>query len=1027
MKSFLILLGFAALISCQQTPIQPIAQNLGTLELRLDNSGNNTGQVARVRVNSGLQLQGDLREADVTFTALTTTATQNDGAFDYVQAQFSVQNSSSTVFENLTLYAVAKSGNIGGTAIKSITNFGGLTDALEQARISKLVTPTHGLNISSSGASLIAGREDLQFFIPDDVTNLQSNSAWNSSGFSSNDKVLGYGFVARRCVPDCTSPTLFVRDIPSGQSGLITIALKIPRSSGTAYNFVMTFAVVNEPTTRVTRSVYPPETLSSAENRLTAFGAPSSGEIMQQGLARGTNPSSSFTNQGADTMAVSSNTDDYTALGLGRLSSGFNHTCALTAVGAAYCWGNNPRGQLGNNSVVASAVPVAVDGTLRFSSLSAGFNLTCAVTTAGKSYCWGSNDFGALGNNSSVSQSLVPVAVSNAGGLVFSSLGVSDSSSVCALTTTGAAYCWGRNNFRQLGNGTNLSSIPIAVTGGLTFSSLSVGGGHSCALTLSGVAYCWGFNGSGELGNNSTTNSNSNVPVAVLGGLTFSSLGLGTNHSCGLTLAGAAYCWGYNSNGQLGDNTTTNQKTPVVVQDGLTFSSLDGGEFHTCALTPNGTAYCWGNNSNGQLGIQNTQNKPTPQLLAGASRFSSLSSGRQHSCAITNAGKNLCWGDNNAAQLGINIFGNTPVNPKVPNAITSQIFSSVEVGDNHSCGLTSSGAAYCWGDNSFSALGNGSNSSKDVPVAVSGGLLFSKISAGGAHTCGLTITTKFIYCWGYNFFGQLGDSTSSNRNTPVKIDSTLTFTDVSAGYLHSCGVAVGGVVLCWGDNRDGQLGNSGITALTSSTPIQITGSFLFSSVSAGGFYTCGISGTDSYCWGRNSFGNLGDGSTTGKLNPTRVFTSLVFTSLTTGENHTCGKATNNFLYCWGSNTYGQIGNSTTSTTEILLPTQVTNSSFSSSPSAGKDHTCAVGITITNCWGRNQSGQLGNDSLNDTNKPTLVSGSLFFSSVSTGSNHSCALTVSGIAYCWGSNASGQIGRSFVPYLSPTRDDTTSFKL
>jgi hypothetical protein len=494
--------------ACQQTPVSNNPQPLGILELRLDNTGASTGQVAHARVTHR-QLRGVLREADVTFTSIPLSAIQNDGAYDYLLARFSVKNISLTAFDNLTLYTVAKQANIAGTAIKSITNFGGINTAPEQTRVAKLMTATHGLNISPTGASLIAGSEDFQAFEPSEVSALQNDPNWTSNGFSANDKVLGYGFVARRCIPDCNAPTSFVRNFgttASTNQGIVTIALRIPRSRGAAYNFIMTFAVVNETTSRVTRSLYPAEPLSTAETRLTNLGVPIGGEVMQIGLARGASQSTTRTNKGADTVDVSTDTTNgnasYNALGLGRLSTGDYHTCALTASGQAYCWGQNTYGQLGNNTLIDSGTPVLVDGGHTFSSIGAGGNHTCGVTTSGTAYCWGYN-----------------------------------------------------LNGGQLGDGTNTSSsVPVLVSGGLSFSSIDGGGTFTCGIIVNGDAYCWGSGSNGELGNAGTASSN--VPVLVEGGLSFTSISAGGNHVCGITSTSTARCWGYNAYGQIGNNST---------------------------------------------------------------------------------------------------------------------------------------------------------------------------------------------------------------------------------------------------------------------------------------------------------------------------------------------------------------------------------------------------------------------------------------------------------------------------------------
>ena len=197
----------------------------------------------------------------------------------------------------------------------------------------------------------------------------------------------------------------------------------------------------------------------------------------------------------------------------------------------------------------------------------------------------------------------------------------SNGNHTCALTTEGKAYCWGVNGQGRLGNNSTADSrIPAAVQmpAGVSFQSITVGGNHTCALATTGQAYCWGWNQYGQLGNNSTTGSRIPVAVQMPAGVSFQSIAAGSTHTCALTTEGKAYCWGLNNQGQLGNNSTANSLTPVAVQmpAGVSFQSIAAGITHTCALTTTGKAYCWGQGDGGRLGNNSTASSRIPAAIA---------------------------------------------------------------------------------------------------------------------------------------------------------------------------------------------------------------------------------------------------------------------------------------------------------------------------------------------------------------------------------------------------------------------------
>ncbi|WP_441296457.1 RCC1 domain-containing protein [Alcaligenes faecalis] len=300
-----------------------------------------------------------------------------------------------------------------------------------------------------------------------------------------------------------------------------------------------------------------------------------------------------------------------------QISAGGEHTCAITAAGAAKCWGSGDRGRLGNNSNLSSSVPIGVVGlSSGVASISAGGYHTCAVTTAGAAKCWGYNASGQLGNNSTA-HSLVPMdVVGLSSGVASISAGAEHT---CAVTTSGAAKCWGSGGSGQLGNNSTTNSlVPVDVVGlGSSVASISAGAALTCAVTTAGAAKCWGSGRDGKLGHNTTTNSS--LPVDVVGlssGVV--SISVDSSRTCAVTTAGAAKCWGANNYGQLGDNSTSNRLVPVDVlglSSGVT--NISAGAVHTCAATTFGAAKCWGHGANGKLGYNSTANSPVPVDLLG--------------------------------------------------------------------------------------------------------------------------------------------------------------------------------------------------------------------------------------------------------------------------------------------------------------------------------------------------------------------------------------------------------------------------
>lgn len=343
-------------------------------------------------------------------------------------------------------------------------------------------------------------------------------------------------------------------------------------------------------------------------------------------------------------------------------------------------------------------------------------------------------------------------------------------SHTCAITTEGAAKCWGSNAYGFLGNGTtSASSTPVAVAGlesGVV--DISAGQNHTCAVTSAGAAKCWGHNGRGQIGDGTYTQRN--TPVAVIGlsgGV--EDISAGNAYTCAV-VSGAAKCWGFNNNGQLGDGSASQSPTPLAVS-GLSagVAGIATSYYSTCAVLASGAGKCWGYNNRGQLGNNSTTDSRTPVTVQGVTNIASITVGADYACAVTKLGAAKCWGGNASGQLG-NGTSSGSLSPVDVTGLGSGV-KSLSVFNAFSCAVTIDGAAKCWGANASGQLGTGTTSVSNIPVTVSGlSSGVAGIAAGSTHACAM-LTSGAVKCWGANGSGQLGDGTTTQRTTPASVSN----------------------------------------------------------------------------------------------------------------------------------------------------------------------------------------------------------------------------------------------------------------
>ena len=495
----------------------------------------------------------------------------------------------------------------------------------------------------------------------------------------------------------------------------------------------------------------------------------------------------------------------------GRNGSVGEYFCALHQTGNISCWGRD-----------AGSVPVEIDGISDATAIAVGEAHSCALHQTGNISCWGGNNtYGQLGNNIVEFESSVPVGV----------IGISDAVAItagkrysCALHQTGNISCWGTNEDGRLGDGTNnYSSVPVKVQGIDDATAVTVDGAHSCALHQNGNISCWGLNQSGQLGNGTvgTYHDYSPVPVKVVGIDDITAITTGLWHSCALHQTGTISCWGINQDGQLGDGTGGNERDmssfPVGVKDIEDATAISASDFHSCALHQNGNISCWGRNWFGQLGYGTGGDlmyySSVPVRVEGIDDATAVSTSSAHSCALHQNSTISCWGYNGDGQLGDGTGGNDNFGDisQVPvKVVDIEDAIAISTGISHSCALHQNSTISCWGHGSYKWLGDGTTDDSLAPLKVMGIDDATAISAGSDYLCALHQNST-ISCLGDNSDERLGNGTSGGltdySSVPVKVVDIEDAIAISTGISHSCALHQNNTISCWGNNTVGRLGD----------------------------------------------------------------------------------------------------------------------------------------------------------------------------------------------------------------------------
>jgi len=415
------------------------------------------------------------------------------------------------------------------------------------------------------------------------------------------------------------------------------------------------------------------------------------------------------------------------------------------------------------------------------------------------------------------------------------------------------------------------------------------------------------------------------------------------------------------------DPATSITQTFMVTQPSGTILCPDGSlhqQPFTCPTPPSDTILC----ADGSLHEQ-PFTCPTPPPRTGR-----IDGSYNHSCMVLADRTVRCWGENLSGQLGngTNAGSNTPV------AVTGLTeVTAISTGRGFSCALLANTTAKCWGDNYRGGLGDGTINASNTPVTVTGISGAIAVSAGMTHTCAL-LSDSTIKCWGDNNNGQLGDGTLTNSSTPVAVTGITGATAVSAGFNSTCALLMDNTIKCWGLGYYGGLGN-GANA-DSSIPVTVVGITGAIQVSAGGGYSCALlADTTIRCWGANFSGTLGDGTKNSSNVPVSVSGIAGATAIATGDGsaHSCALLADTTVKCWGYNLYGELGSSDNVGIDvpvIAAPVVVAGLTGATAISTGDFHSCAVlANSAVKCWGRNDSGQLGDGTSTNSSSPVGLIG------------------------------------------------------
>ena len=755
-----------------------------------------------------------------------------------------------------------------------------------------------------------------------------------------------------------------------------------------------------------------------------------------------------------------------------EIEVGNNAVCYTTMSDVNYCKGTNSQGQLGVGHTSAVSTPTQVrqlDQPLQ--DISMGNSHTCGLDATFSLWCWGYNQYGQLGIGSTAQQTQPqPITLDASGaqlGLV-QQVDTGASGHSCAIIDD-STYCWGRNDYGQLGIGSTSNQNRPSTTGE-SFTDIALGDSHTCGITNNGSVYCWGRNNHGQLGLNSTDDQNIPNHVQLPPNASAVAIAAGKDHTCTLLSNRSMYCWGYNAYGQVGDSTTSQRNSPSWVHLSPTDHpiQINAGQYHTCGLLNNGSVQCWGYNANNQVEggesneLSTSVATPYHVNITQNGKFVSIDAGVTSVCGITMNADIHCWGGSTAGRIESIFTKNTSAVGYISGHVAQKKIVSMGWGINH-FDFTSLPTGYNYTDSVLRINANAAptpsldwtavtvtqtvNGSIDVQERIvnlysgssdawtnnlhylseSNTLPFSDVDTASSHACGINIV-GMLYCWGYNDYGKLGDGTTARKLSPNLVrfdDPTQRVIKVATGYENTCAITDEHRIMCWGRNSNGELGIGTTVQSSIYNPVEVLMPWSSEAVdiAVGQQFACAVKNDGTiWCWGDNYYKQLGNGSAGSTPSKTPVQVDLpegrFAISISSSDKHTCAIIDDGSVFCWGYYVNGNMG-FTGSAGSVYPPKEVPLPRLlrAVTMDVGTTHGCAaMSDDSLWCWGRNNYGQAGLGYISGTNAadeivpPAKLDIQSFQPIIDISADYwnTCALHGDGTLTCWGRNNQGQVG-------------------